>query len=193
MTYVFRPFIWLFGFNLTLYIFVSLSDSWSFVIRTEGFRYCSYFIQIVHAISVLMIWLLSIYLFLLSVPRWFWNCFPFCRTICEWLCSYIGFNTNIVHWQGESEAKSSKNEESNKTDTKDDTDTEVTEVEGNENTSGDELHLVEGGKKDPFLRRQELLVNSGLAEVCYFTFWNPYLHFVFIWLFWFKNVSLLLF
>ncbi|XP_030975160.1 pumilio homolog 24 [Quercus lobata] len=66
--------------------------------------------------------------------------------------------------KGESEAKSSKNEKSNKTDTKDDTDTEVTEVEGNENTSGDELHLVEGGKKDPFLRRQELLVNSGLAE-----------------------------
>lgn len=80
----------------SLYIFVSLSDSWSFVIRTEGFRYCSYFIQIVHAISVLMIWLLSIYLFLLSVPRWFWNCFPFCRTICEWLCSYIKFYSILL-------------------------------------------------------------------------------------------------
>lgn len=28
---------------------------------------------------------------------------------------------------------------------------------------------VEGGKKDPSVRRQELLVNSGLAEVRYFS------------------------
>lgn len=31
----------------------------------------------------------------------------------------------------------------------------------------DDIQLPEGGKKDPFLRRQELLVNSGLAEVCF--------------------------
>jgi pumilio family protein 6 len=55
----------------------------------------------------------------------------------------------------------------------------VTVAEGNENTSsGDDV--VEGGKKDPFLRRQELLVNSGLAEVRCFTFWILYLHFIFI-------------
>lgn len=30
----------------------------------------------------------------------------------------------------------------------------------------DSLNLVEGGKKHPTLRRQELLVNSGLAKVC---------------------------
>lgn len=29
---------------------------------------------------------------------------------------------------------------------------------------GEDVHLVEGGKKDPFVRRQELLVKSGLAE-----------------------------
>ncbi|XP_052189701.1 pumilio homolog 24 [Diospyros lotus] len=29
---------------------------------------------------------------------------------------------------------------------------------------GQNVHLTEGGKKDPFLRRQELLLNSGLAE-----------------------------
>jgi pumilio family protein 6 len=49
----------------------------------------------------------------------------------------------------------------------------VTVGEGNKDTSsGDNIQLVEGGKKDPFLRRQELLVNSGLAEVC-FTFLIP--------------------
>ena len=30
----------------------------------------------------------------------------------------------------------------------------------------DSLHTVEGGKKDPSIRRQELLVKSGLVEVC---------------------------
>ncbi|GFZ11437.1 pumilio 24 [Actinidia rufa] len=33
-----------------------------------------------------------------------------------------------------------------------------------ENVESENLNSVEGGKKDPFLRRQELLVNSGLAE-----------------------------
>lgn len=28
-------------------------------------------------------------------------------------------------------------------------------------------HTVEGGKKDPSLRRFELLISSGLAEVCH--------------------------
>lgn len=38
-------------------------------------------------------------------------------------------------------------------------------AEDNKNTSsGDSIQPAEGGKKDPFLRRQELLVNSGLAE-----------------------------
>ncbi|KAI4338311.1 hypothetical protein L6164_016652 [Bauhinia variegata] len=31
-------------------------------------------------------------------------------------------------------------------------------------TSGDDSHHIETGKKDPFVRRQELLINSGLAE-----------------------------
>lgn len=36
-----------------------------------------------------------------------------------------------------------------------------------EATDHDEsTHLVDGGKKDPSVRRQELLVKSGLAEVC---------------------------
>uniref|UniRef100_A0A2N9HEV0 PUM-HD domain-containing protein n=1 Tax=Fagus sylvatica TaxID=28930 RepID=A0A2N9HEV0_FAGSY len=89
----------------------------------------------------------------------------------------LNFSIPSLSAKGESEAKSSKVEESNNKDTKDDP--EVTVAEGNENTSsGDDV--VEGGKKDPFLRRQELLVNSGLAEVRCFTFWILYLHFIFI-------------
>ncbi|KAG2721386.1 hypothetical protein I3760_02G079700 [Carya illinoinensis] len=61
-----------------------------------------------------------------------------------------------------SEAKSSMVVESSDEEAK--RETEVTVAEGNTSASGDDLHLVEGGKKDPFLRRQELLVNSGLAE-----------------------------
>lgn len=33
--------------------------------------------------------------------------------------------------------------------------------------SGEILEMLEGGKKDPLIRRQELLVKSGLAEVCF--------------------------
>ena len=43
----------------------------------------------------------------------------------------------------------------------------------------EDIHLVKGGKKDPFVRRQELLVKSGLAEVCWSTcYWGifPYLN-----------------
>lgn len=53
-------------------------------------------------------------------------------------------------------------DEENKSDTE--------EITANRNPSGSEtLHLSDSGKKDPFLRRQELLVNSGLAEVCCLT------------------------
>ncbi|KAJ9699672.1 hypothetical protein PVL29_005507 [Vitis rotundifolia] len=61
------------------------------------------------------------------------------------------------------EAKSSKTKESGDEETKGDP--EVTTAEANENTSPSESHhIAEGGKKDPNLRRQELLVDSGLAE-----------------------------
>lgn len=36
------------------------------------------------------------------------------------------------------------------------------------------LSLVEGGKKDPHVRRQELLVDSGLAEVCGFFYTSKF-------------------
>lgn len=43
---------------------------------------------------------------------------------------------------------------------------EETIRERDEDEIPDEVHhSVEGGKKDPLVRRQELLVNSGLAEV----------------------------
>lgn len=54
-------------------------------------------------------------------------------------------------------------------------------VHADESADPDEdIHLVEGGKKDPYLRRQELLVNSGLAEVCVVQrlFFSPYLGFL---------------
>ena len=42
--------------------------------------------------------------------------------------------------------------------------------------------MVEGGKKDPSVRRHELLIKSGLAEVCCFAqgilFLNPMLNFI---------------
>lgn len=44
----------------------------------------------------------------------------------------------------------------------------VAEASANRNPEGS-LNLVEGGKKDPTLRRQELLVNSGLAKVSWFS------------------------
>lgn len=45
---------------------------------------------------------------------------------------------------------------------------ETSEIVGYKGTDDDEesLQLVDGSKKDPSLRRIELLVNSGLAEVC---------------------------
>ncbi|XP_031277171.1 pumilio homolog 24 [Pistacia vera] len=63
--------------------------------------------------------------------------------------------------QVNSEIKSVKNEESND----EMADQGEAAVRADESTSpSEDLHLVEGGKKDPYLRRQELLVNSGLAE-----------------------------
>lgn len=38
-----------------------------------------------------------------------------------------------------------------------------------EETSVDDSHLAESGRKDPFIRRQELLIQSGLAEVASFS------------------------
>lgn len=47
---------------------------------------------------------------------------------------------------------------------------EVTEAEADRSSDPeDSVHVVEGGKKDPSVRRQELLVKSGLAEVCCFS------------------------
>ena len=37
-------------------------------------------------------------------------------------------------------------------------------------TSADDSDLAESGKKDPFVRRQELLIKSGLADVGCFSF-----------------------
>lgn len=34
------------------------------------------------------------------------------------------------------------------------------------------LEMFEGGKKDPLIRRQELLVKTGLAEVSFFKIMN---------------------
>lgn len=48
---------------------------------------------------------------------------------------------------------------------------DVAEPEVNEDkTSMDDSELAESGKKDPLVRRQELLLNSGLAEVAFFSF-----------------------
>ncbi|KAH7573516.1 hypothetical protein ACOSP7_007248 [Xanthoceras sorbifolium] len=60
-----------------------------------------------------------------------------------------------------SEKKSSKKEESN--DENADIEAAAVQADGSANPDED-LHLVGGGKKDHYLRRQELLVNSGLAE-----------------------------
>ena len=63
-----------------------------------------------------------------------------------------------------SETKSLKDKESSD---KDNNGREVTMEKPDDSTSPETLQLIEGGKKDPSIRRQELLVGSGLAEVCY--------------------------
>ncbi|KAH0993000.1 hypothetical protein GBA52_004483 [Prunus armeniaca] len=67
--------------------------------------------------------------------------------------------SNKVESDTQSETKSS---EVNRSGEEASSDLEVTVDEAN--TNDDDLHLVEGGKKDPSIRRQELLVKSGLAE-----------------------------
>ncbi|PNT25952.1 hypothetical protein POPTR_008G211400v4 [Populus trichocarpa] len=59
------------------------------------------------------------------------------------------------------ETKSLKDEESSD---KDNSGRDVTMVEADGSASSETLQLVEGGKKDPSIRRQELLVGSGLAK-----------------------------
>lgn len=50
-------------------------------------------------------------------------------------------------------------------------DSKVKVPEVNEDkTSVDDTDLAESGKKDPLVRRQELLINSGFAEVGCFSF-----------------------
>lgn len=72
-----------------------------------------------------------------------------------------------LYSQVESDTQSeTKSSEVNRSGEEASSDLEVTVDEAN--TNDDDLHLVEGGKKDPSIRRQELLVKSGLAEVCCF-------------------------
>ncbi|BBG93141.1 pumilio 24 [Prunus dulcis] len=70
--------------------------------------------------------------------------------------------SNKVESDTQSETKSS---EDNRSGEEASSDLEVTVDEAN--TNDDDIHLVEGGKKDPSIRRQELLVKSGLAEINY--------------------------
>ncbi|KAJ6719897.1 hypothetical protein OIU79_007509 [Salix purpurea] len=60
-----------------------------------------------------------------------------------------------------SETKPLKDEESS---VKDNNGREVTMEKPDDSSSPETLQLIEGGKKDPSIRRQELLVGSGLAE-----------------------------
>lgn len=56
---------------------------------------------------------------------------------------------------------------------KTDNDIEETEIVANRSSEpGEALDVVEGGKKDPSVRRHELLVKSGLGEVCCFDTMN---------------------
>ncbi|KAF5737025.1 putative Penguin [Tripterygium wilfordii] len=71
------------------------------------------------------------------------------------LCAKGEFEVN-------SEAKSSNDEESSN---KDETIPESTAIEANDGSSlADKIQSVEGGKKNPSLRRKELLVDGGFAE-----------------------------
>lgn len=65
-----------------------------------------------------------------------------------------------IKFQDKSEAKDSDDKESAE-EAKDEQEDTVTEQSGLE-----EIVAVAGSKKDPLVRRQELLVKSGLAEVC---------------------------
>ncbi|KAJ8445012.1 hypothetical protein Cgig2_029206 [Carnegiea gigantea] len=65
-----------------------------------------------------------------------------------------------VHHGDDKPAKCADNDSGNNEDSKDDV--KLAAIE--ENESVEDIDLVEGGKKDPFVRRQELLIKSGLAE-----------------------------
>ncbi|KAF7800934.1 pumilio-like protein 24-like [Senna tora] len=86
------------------------------------------------------------------------------------LNSYIPSLSVKVNYNSEvsSQTETSKVEEPGDDEPGDDEpkeDIEVTTVEANKD--GDNSHLVESGKKDPIVRRQELLIKSGLVEVGY--------------------------
>lgn len=65
------------------------------------------------------------------------------------------------HHGDDKPAKSADNDAGNNEEGKDDVKLAASE----ENESVEDIDLVEGGKKDPFARRQELLIKSGLAEI----------------------------
>ena len=74
--------------------------------------------------------------------------------------------TSILKWKSFQDKGSS---EEGKTDN----DIEETETDANRSSDpGETLDMVEGGKKDPSVRRHELLIKSGLAEVCCFDTMN---------------------
>ncbi|KAA8548976.1 hypothetical protein F0562_000660 [Nyssa sinensis] len=69
--------------------------------------------------------------------------------------------------KGDSEVNSELGDQTKYSEVDEDGDNDTVEVAAKANRSmgsGESVHLMEGGKKDPFLRRQELLVDSGLAE-----------------------------
>ncbi|KAF7813526.1 pumilio-like protein 24-like [Senna tora] len=76
------------------------------------------------------------------------------------LNSYIPSLSVKDHSEVSSQTETSKVEEPGDDEPKEDM--EVTADEANKD--GDNSHLVESGKKDPIVRRQELLIKSGLAE-----------------------------
>lgn len=88
----------------------------------------------------------------------------------DWIFLFIQCQSeSTVNPESFQEAKSSQGKESGDKEAL--SDVEATTAEVNENTGPIESRLLgEGGKKDSNVRRQELLVDSGLAEVCCFSF-----------------------
>lgn len=80
----------------------------------------------------------------------------------KWFCWHVKFKVHFLWHQGGSEPE---------------TETKSSEVEGDDVDMSDteeNAKSVAGGKKDPILRRKELLVDSGLAEV-FLTSFNQFL------------------
>lgn len=76
---------------------------------------------------------------------------------------------NLIFPLSNQEGSEVNSEAKNNESSKEMADQEVVAVQADESTSpAENLPLAEGGKKDPHVRRQELLVSSGLAEVCGF-------------------------